>query len=318
MAEVFTDNWTNPSTGYTAVKVSVTDTGSAARSRIFDLQLNQSSIFRVMKSGELIISNAAGTSLGGIARAGNAGEMGLTSQIHPSTGVPAHIIRYYWEGAVGQVAVIRGMGSNRLSVESAAALVHIAQNGRYEWEGLSAPRLQWIGYEAASAIGRTIDFNNSGQTAYAGTILSVSTVDDSQNLIQFCALSAGNYTELARIDGNGWFYSPYYHAEAASQGQPGFIVQLTGESFARAFLSLDSADRPNLSFGPGNDERDVTIVRSEAGRIQVRGLVQSEFGTLQAKLMTHETAVPGVVVPSHYLILYDAAGNAFKVPCEAL
>ena len=44
------DAWNNGSTVFTAIKMNVTDTTSAAGSMLMDLQLNGSSIFKVYKT----------------------------------------------------------------------------------------------------------------------------------------------------------------------------------------------------------------------------------------------------------------------------
>jgi hypothetical protein len=204
--------WNEATTVFSASTINVTDTASHSTSRFIDCQISGDSVYRILKSGEVITSNTAGTSLGGMRLIGNGGEMALTSLIDPSTGSPAEVFRWYWENpsqvgsaAASSAAVIRGLGSNRFSIESIAALVHISGNGRFEWEGLGASgRLQFIGYESGTSIGRTFDFNNTGQpTTKADQIISVSTEDTSKNLIQFNSLSASVYTELGNISGLG-------------------------------------------------------------------------------------------------------------------
>ena len=56
------------------------------------------------------------------------------------------------------VVVIRGKGTNRLSIESNSAMVHIAKNGLYEWERGGEGDIYFIGYRAGSYLGRTITF----------------------------------------------------------------------------------------------------------------------------------------------------------------
>ncbi len=211
-----TQTWNEPDTVFTALDVNITSTASGATSRFHDYQVAGNSIHRVLKSGETIISNAAGTSLGGLRLAGNAGEMALTSQIDPNSGAPADVVRYYWEDSnIGSMpasaSVMKGMGQNRFSIESflGAALVHISGSGRFEWEGFTSPRMQWVGYEAGSSNGKTFDFNNSGQpTTKADQIVSISTTDSAKKLLQFCSLSGSTYTELGNVSGAGVLNMP--------------------------------------------------------------------------------------------------------------
>ena len=62
-----------------------------------------------------------------------------------------------------EVVVIRGKGTNRLSIESNSAIVHIADNGLFEWERFGEGDINFIGYRAASYIGRTITFDTQNK-----------------------------------------------------------------------------------------------------------------------------------------------------------
>jgi hypothetical protein len=142
--------------------------------------------------------------------------MALTSQIDPGSGLPSDCFRWYFENAgsdgkpdngtsnPGQVSVLRGMGLNRMSLESAGAFVHIAQTARYEWEGLGSARLAFVGFEAASAAGKPIDFNNYGQTpSRASPIVSFSAQAASDKVASFGTTTGSAWTENAYIDGAG-------------------------------------------------------------------------------------------------------------------
>ena len=333
MAEIFnmTDVWGDPDIKYTSIKMNITDVASAPDSLSLDLQLNGSSRFSVDKFGGLTMKDAPGSSLGGMFLVGSQGEMALTSQIDPNSGAPAQLMRYYWEtgpigSADGSAAVLRGLGTNRFSIESVSALVHIAGNGRFEWEGLGSERLNWIGYEAGSSLGKTIDFNNTGQpTTRANPVVSITVSDEADDTLHLCSLDAvsGAYITQARFDGSGNLHarsilvSSYIEATGVAGGTTGYIVQLADEGWARVFLGLDPANRPFLSFGPGDNARDAFFVRSAPGAFEARGY-GNVFATVQAKLKTAAMAVSGEVTPDKYLILYDAAGTAYKVPCEAL
>ena len=333
MAEIFnmTDTWNDPGILYTSIKMDIADVASAPGSLPLDLLVNSASVFSVSKDGGFTIKRSS-SSLGGMAVAGGGGEMALTSQIDPNTGVPAHLVRYYWQSAAigsaeGSVAVLRGMGTNRFSIESDAAMVHIANNGRFEWEGLGSDRLHWIGYEAGSSLGKTIDFNNTGQpTLRASPVVSMTVADEADDTLHLCAWDAENeaYVTKARFDGSGNLYAPsirvtsYIEATGEAGGLTGYIVQLGDEGWARIFLGLDGTNRPYLSFGPGDNARDAYFYRSSPGAFEARYSIGGPFATIQARLKTNKMAVTGTVTPNKYLILYDAAGTAYKVPCEAM
>jgi len=62
-----------------------------------------------------------------------------------------------YENEKGGISVLKGWGTNRFSIESFAAMVHISGTSRYEWEGLGGGGvLTWVGYDAGSSQGRTI------------------------------------------------------------------------------------------------------------------------------------------------------------------
>lgn len=335
MAEIFnmTDTWNDPGIQYTSIKMNIADLASAPGSLPLDLLVNASSVFSVAKDGGFSITNATGTSFGGMVVAGNAGEMALTSQVDPNSGAPAHVMRYYWEtgpigSAEGSTSVLRGMGMNRFSIESIGALVHIAGNGRYEWEGFGAERLHWVGYEAGSSIGKTIDFNNTGQAPTAANpVVSITVGDIASDTLHLCTWDpeSEGYITNVRFDGAGNLHVPsvlvssYVEVTSEPDVTSGLIVQATGEGWARIFLGYDgSSNKPFMSFGPGDNARDSFFFRSAPGAFEARVSVDGPFATVQAKLKTAEMAVSGAVTPDKYLILYDAAGTAYKVPCEAL
>ncbi|MET0245692.1 MAG: hypothetical protein ABW182_02995 [Sphingomonas sp.] len=331
------DDWNDSGALFGGIKMSVVDKGSFSTSRFLEFALNGAPIYRVLKSGETVISTASGTSLGGMALRGGAGEMALTSQIHPSTGAPADVLRYYWEGTPGQVAVIRGMGTNRLSIESSGAMVHIAQNSRYEFEGYGASRLSFIGYEAGSAIGKTIDFNNYGQTpTRANPVVSVSTSSADADPLHIGTHNGQTWTTTARFRANGQLNTPGVIALAPTGAPRGFAAQSSSESTARFFFGLDALDTAFIGAGPGVSSLDSFIFRAgtnmwsyggttaafpaikRAGTaLQAKLATDSDFTQLQGKLTTHNVAATGTITPNRTLTLYDAAGVAYKVPCVA-
>src|SRR4051812_30934226 len=86
--------WVDSAGLFRGIGVIVTDTASLPSSKFLEFVLNGASVYSVLKTGETIISDAAGTSLGGIKLAGAAGEMALTSQIDLTTSAPGEVLRY--------------------------------------------------------------------------------------------------------------------------------------------------------------------------------------------------------------------------------
>lgn len=336
-----------------------------------------------------------GTSLGGIALIGGQGEMALTSQINPSSGLPGQVVRWYWEnGVFGDSAVLHGMGANRLSIESEAAMVHISKTGRFEFEGQITPRLSFVGFETATAAGKTIDFTNFGQTPVrANPIVSMSAENIADDVLHIGTTDgSGGYTANARISADGIFHAPCFQAKQ------------TADTECRATVGLDSGGKGVLTFGIGGTTApDVTVSREgTAGGLGIRngtnpaqlriyrtygtggtdfeawnltwrlsttvpwaslrtlaggtGVLRNiciepaligigtptgnganipalkhsgadlqirlgddtDFAKVQGKLTTDTSAAAGTITPTCTLILYDAAGNAYKVPAVAV
>jgi hypothetical protein len=205
----FTQTWNDATVPFSAITANVTDTNSRIDSRLIDLKVDSGTVFQVRKNGEMIISNKSGSTLGGMVARGLQGEIGLTSQIDPNTGLPSDVFRYYWDGAVGGAAVLLGMGSNRLSIESQSAIVHIAANSRYEFEGRVSARILFVGYETATALGKTFDFNNFGQApTRASPVVSISVQDPLDDPLHIGTFDGVNWTTKARFDGTGALFTP--------------------------------------------------------------------------------------------------------------
>ncbi|MES2441458.1 MAG: hypothetical protein V4574_01395 [Pseudomonadota bacterium] len=278
----FTQTWNGSSVLFTGITANITDLQSRNTSKLLDLSVNSATVFEVRKTGEAVITSPDGLSLGGLKLAGSGGTMAITSQVDQNTGTPADVIRVGWEHAdqVGShpssVAVIHGMGNNRLSIESLKTIVHIAGNSRYEWEGLIASRILMIGYETGSSTGKTIDFNNTGQTGTRATPLSASTIDPTVDIFEVCGyvqagVEGGAWTTLARFDGIGVLYAPTVNVAAASGTAPGFTAKLTDDTQNRVSMGLDASDRGVITLGIGGDTApDVTLARDVvAGSLRV-------------------------------------------------
>lgn len=59
------DVWNNPSSTFNGIKINVTDTASAAGSKLLDLQINGTSKFLVTKSGKVIATDVIESLAGG-------------------------------------------------------------------------------------------------------------------------------------------------------------------------------------------------------------------------------------------------------------
>jgi len=68
---------------------------------------------------------------------------------------------------------------------------------------------------------------------------------------------------------------------------------------------------------PVGNGSNIPAFKRVATQIQVRLGDDSDFTSIRGKLTTADSAVPGTIVPDKTLILYDANGTAYKVPCVA-
>lgn len=127
------------------------------------------------------------------------GSMTLFSKLHPITGEFAPMVIMGWAATAGEVIEVNWQGTSRVHQRSAGAFIIDAANSRIELEGSGGGRLSIPGYISGSADNRTIDFNNTGMSSYAGVIVSISSVLAGQKLLQFCSLSGSTYTEVGYI-----------------------------------------------------------------------------------------------------------------------
>lgn len=337
---VIGDPWNEAGSLFGGIKVTVTDTASRIDSKFLEMVLNGATRYTVWKTGETFISNDTGTSIGGFGMRGGAGEMALTSQIDQNSGWPADVIRYYWENSAvgsdpGSVAVIKGMGRNRLSIESLGSIVHISMSGRYEFETSNyAAAVQFVAYEAASAVGTPFIFNNHSQERYADSVVKIGVDIATQDALHIGKFDGRDFTTAARFDGTGVFYGRGSIATAAAGTIHGFAAQTQGDVAPRMFMGVDGSGFSFFGFGPGNAGFDSLLLRTGANTfalggstaaypaikrsgtaVQARLANDSGFTTLQGKLTTDQTAVTETVTPNRTLTLYDASGTAYKVPC---
>ena len=329
--DIVGDPWTEAGTAYGGITLKVTDTASSGDSRFLQFLLNESPRFTVYKNGDTIVSNAAGTSFGGFGMRGDTGAMALTSQW-------ADILRWYWEGsAVGSVAVLHGMGTNRLSIESEGAIVHIANNGRYEFESKISNSIQFVGYQAASADGIPFLFNNHGQSRYPPAVVQMGVDFPSQQVLQIGIFDDTGFTSKAYFDGSGGLYARNVSATGVTGTFRGVSARTDGEITGRVFVGMDRDNNAFLGFGLGNAALDSHIYRAGPNLFSIGGAAapdrpaikgigtaiqgrlgdDSDFCTVQGKLTTDQTAVSETITPDSTLTLYDASGVAYKVACVA-
>lgn len=105
--------------------------------------------------------------------------------------------------------------------------------------------------------------------------------------------------------------------EAASTGSLRLSGRLQIKSSATGVAAITDAALTafdSLLLGPSGTTYN-RLKHGGAGILQGRLADDSNFCTIQAKLKVHANAVSETITPTHTIILYDAAGQAYRVPC---
>lgn len=193
------------------------------------------------------------------------------------------------------VAIIRGTASNRLSIESDSNIVFIT-NGHFEFEGLqNSDPLDLIPYQKGSAIGKTLNITNKGQTPTYAIPLRVTAADDSLDIQNWYQSS----TQVGRVDKDGRIYAGGgLHLGGADSAAPvaqNFSVQsvVAGTSdTAGADLSINGsrgtgtgvggdivfAVAPAGSSGSAQNSLQDALVIGGNFRVATKGWLDAEFG----------------------------------------
>lgn len=222
------------------------------------------------------------------------------------------VVRWAWD-APG-VAVLRGMGENRFSIESNGAMVHISNNSRFEYEGYGAAHVEFVGYETGTADGKSFLFNNHSQTSYADSVVKIGVDSAAQKCLEFGTWDGDAFTTNGFIDGTGQF-SGRGGAAVAASGTIGFSSKIDTDSYPRFFMGVD-AGLPFIGFGRGTTAID-TVLSRYSGGVKIKDASGANFKAIQGKLTTEANAASGTITPTHTLTLYDASGTAYKIPAIA-
>lgn len=222
-----TQTWNDAGIAFSAIKVDITNTASDYSSPIFHGTVNGADRVRITRDDMLAFGAENGEGLEtmvGIRRVGGR-SIGLCSARDPNTGKGASVIDVGWEnegtGGVANIDVAKIRAdtcTNRLSIESNAAITHIAQNGRYEFEGFTGNWIQFVGYQAASADGKPILFNNHNQTAYAASVVQIGCDLTSQVGLQVGTFTGGTFTNKLQITAAGQMFMANSTAPATPTG----------------------------------------------------------------------------------------------------
>jgi hypothetical protein len=311
-----TTTWNNVSTTFTGIKLNVTDTASAAASLLMDLQVGGSSKFSASKTGA--VASAAGFSADGVSSprayaignstnarglefftggnrmyyrdgSGVVASFGLTSGFMLGSTQPlgwaattpdgSSDVNLFRDAAANTLAQRNGVNAQTFRLYNTFTDASNYERGKFEW----ASNALLIGTEkAGTGLVRALEFQTNGVTRM--------TINTDGNINMAVSLTIGS-TSVFSHSGRVVFSSP-----AAGV----YLLQNNTQT-----------DWNRLQFG-GTSASFPALKRSTTS-LQARLADDTAFTNIQGKLTTEANAVSEIVVATHTLTIYDAAGTGYKV-----
>ena len=104
----------------------------------------------------------------------------------------------------------------------------------------------------------------------------------------------------------------YGHFDGTTPGQSQMWFKVASASNTQTEV-LRLAGNRMVQFG--GITASFPALKPSSAVLQARLADDSTFAQLQAKLQTHANAVAETITADHTLVIYDAAGTAYRVPC---
>lgn len=312
------DTWNAAGTTFTAIKMNVTDSASAAGSLLMDLQVGGVSRFNVDKTGAVVISD--GTSALTIDSTNGATTFLQTAAITLQTS-NSMVLRHGNNDALfirpattgrGRLAFVDNTNGSPAYIYSDAANTLDQRNGvnaqafrvyntftdASNFERLS---IAWNTNVAVFELGNSGTGSARAQVRFLpGTAtsmdLQVAASSDTNAAVNFrhsaSASSAGSSVSyVGRISGHRGFFD--------GAGAATFVIP-SGATDRWAFFGTTSS---------------FPALKRNAATLQARLADDTAFTNIQGKLTTDTAYTAGSIVPTGYLTLYDSTGTAYRVPC---
>lgn len=308
MANIFNmvDTWNDAATTFTSIKMNTTDTASAAGSLLMDLQVGGVSRFAVDKTGYL--SSPGFSSSSTFTRAGL--ETGTNANLSMASGSTftfrsATTSMYFLDAGTFRTAT-----SNTRDLGASGIL----------WKAAYLATL-WAGGNAAltSDAANTLAQRN-GTNAQAFNLYS--TFTDASNYERGVIKWNGSILEIgAEAAGTGSARTVRLKAGTGAIDFVTAAANTTGTRFYTpgngkiAFLNSSNSNS-TVAFGLANSS--FSQIKGVGTKLEVRLADDSAFTNIQGKLTTETAYAAGAPTATGYLVLYDSAGTAYKVPAEAL
>jgi hypothetical protein len=305
MANIYdmVDVWNASGTTFTAIKMNVTDTASAAGSLLMDLQVGGSSLFTVNKSGTL---NWGGTNTYFLSNVTGAPTLFNTNTSRHFLGFAYNVLKLasdlsiVWTSTAGNangtqdLFLLRDAADTLAQRRTTNAQAFNLYNTFTDASNYERGFMKWdsnilkIGAEKlGTGTARALEFQTDGVTR-----LSVGTTG--------AVRSFGDLTvpDTARIDFIGRTR-----------------IRASADGNLRVSNSVDN-DFDRLQLG-GTSSSFPALKRSTTS-LQARLADDSAFTNIQGKLTTETAYTAGAPTATGYIVLYDSTGTAYKVPAEAL
>jgi hypothetical protein len=306
--------WNASGTNFTGLRVNVTDTASAAASLLADLQVGGSSRVSVNKNGTIFASgvssyvalgcepnfismdivagsNIAGSGTATRVRLAGRGTTGAI-QLFALNGTEFRIDDNVGSGTTGArliadatdtLAQRRSTNAQTFRIYNTYTDASNYERGFLRW---SSNVLQIGSEKLGTGTARALEFQTDGTTRM--------TIAATNNAIS-CAGSLSVVTNLS------------------FQGNSSIVGNIASGVIRLLNAASNGFDR--LQFG-GSTTSFPALKRSSTV-LQSRLADDSDFAPLQGQIRIHQNAVSETITATHTLILYDAAGTAYKVPCVA-
>jgi hypothetical protein len=310
MADIFnlSDTWNDGATTFSAIKMNVTDTASASGSLLMDLQVGGSSKFSVAKNGQVGAASYSGAT-GGFSAIVFHGSVPSSANGAVRDGI-GFVTRanstYSWvsdtnagsgtvdlslfRDAADTLAQRRSTNPQAFRISNTHTDLSNYERGKIAWES----NVLRIGTEkAGTGSARALELQTDGTTRL--TISTGGTVTFSADIL------TGNF--IRSSTGHGFLVN----------GRAGFV---SGTTENIQFRNAAADGFGLLQFG-GTTDAFPALKRSTTS-LQVRLADDSDFTAIQGKITTETAYTAGAPTATGYLVLYDSAGVAYKVPAEAL
>jgi hypothetical protein len=272
--------WNNAAVLFTGAQIAITDTASNTDSELLTLKRNATTVFRFRKSGQIV----AASTMTLTATGGNVivnGNLNIGSSNLTLA-----------QDAADTLAQRRSTNPQTFRLYNTYTDASNHERGFMRW---SSNVLQ-IGTEAGgTGSARALEFQTNGVTrvtiSTAGTLTTTASIVAGNNV---GAAGTGNFSLAGRL-----------------------LIRSTANASAY-FSGVGSQDSNFDLLGFGGTTSSFPALKRDTTTLQVKLADDSAFAAIQGKLTTETAYTAGAPTATGYLVLYDSAGTAYKVPAEAL